>query len=248
MTSKVIRVVAPMLALGSAISVAQTTNRVSANAKGAAKLIVAQSEADVCQAPKPITNPGPGYTANDNVEQPKMTADLPSVVQTLERALECYQAVAQVKDDTQPKGLPKLTSAAMDFKATTGKTVGFTFSVFVFKIGASREKDVTDELTFTYAVPKVVLPHDANGFVKFKPVPQDLYKELVKEVQAAAAAAQAQSTALGMPLSKVGVLVSYGIKFDGNVSINVPVQLVTIGGNGDYNKNNTQTITLQFGQ
>ncbi len=70
------------------------------------------------------------------------------------------------KDSTQPKGLPKLSSAVMDFKTTTGKTVGFTFSVFVFKVGASREKDVTDDLSFTYSVPKVVLPHDAQGLAK----------------------------------------------------------------------------------
>lgn len=248
MPNKVTRMIAPVVLIGTVICVAQTTSTVSSRGKAATKLIIAKSEADVCKTPKPIDKPGPGYRAPDKVKQPDLTADLPSVVKTVEQALECYQAVAQTTDEMQPKGLPTLSSAVMDFKATTGKTVGFTFSVFVFKIGASREKDVTDDLTFTYAVPKVILPHDAQGFVKVKPKPPALYEELVKEVQAAAAAAQAQSIALGMPLSKVTVLVSYGIKFDGNVSINVPVQLVTIGGNGDYNKNNTQTITLTFGQ
>jgi len=173
------------------------------------------------------------------------TADLPSVVQTVEHALECYQALAKTKDPMQPAGLPKLSSAAMDFKTTTGETVGFTFSVFVFKIGASREKDVTDDLTFTYGVPDATLPR-SFGLAKVTPAP--LYAELVKEVQAAARAALAQSTALGMPLRKVGITVAYGIKFDGSVSLNLPVELVTVGGNGDYNKNNTQTITLTFGQ
>jgi hypothetical protein len=132
----------------------------------------------------------------------------------------------------------------MDFKTTTGETAGFTFSVFVFKVGASREKDVTDDLSFTYSVPA---PPTSHGAFLAKPSPAPLYAELVKEVQAAARAAQAQSTALGMPLSKVGISVAYGIKFDGNVSLSVPIELVTIGGNGDYNKNNTQTITLSFG-
>ena len=83
----------------------------------------------------------------------------------------------------------------MDFKTTSGETVGFTFSVFVFKIGASREKDVTDDLSFTYSVPKppAIAPH----FGVSKPSPAPLYAELVKEVQAAARAAKAQSTALG---------------------------------------------------
>lgn len=198
---------------------------------------------DFCDAPK-LTPPGPGYTKNDIEDQPKDTVDLPSVVQTVEQALKCYQVLSGEKDPMQPKGLPKLNSVEMDFKTTTGKTVGFTFSIFVFKIGASREKDVTDELKFTYSVPKKIQLPKTVGLAKPAPVP--LYEELVKEVQAAARAAQTQSKVLGMPLSKVSVAVSYGIKFDGNIAINVPVQLVTIGGNGDYNKNNTQTITLSF--
>jgi hypothetical protein len=206
---------------------------------------VSDSETSICNPPDPIVSPGPGYKASDLDKQPSQTADLPSVVQTVERALECYQALAETKDPMQPDGLPKLSSVVMDFKTTTGKTIGFSFSIFVFKIGASREKDVTDDLTFTYAVKPVTVP---KTFGREKKQPAPLYAELVKEVQAAARAAKAQSTALGIPLSKVGIAVSYGIKFDGNVSINVPVQLVTIGGNGDYNKNNTQTITLTFGQ
>jgi hypothetical protein len=199
----------------------------------------------VCKPPSPITSPGPGYNKNEIDKQPMQTADLPSVVQTVEHALECYQALAKTKDPMQPDGLPRLSSAVMDFKTTTGETVGFTFSIFVFKVGASREKDVTDDLTFTYGVPDATLPR-TFGLAKATPAP--LYAELVKEVQAAARAAVAQSTALGMPLRKVGITVAYGIKFDGNISLNVPVELVTVGGNGDYNKNNTQTITLNFGQ
>jgi hypothetical protein len=34
--------------------------------------------------------------------------------------------------------------------------------------------------------------------------------------------------------------------FDGNVSINVPIQLVTLGASGDYKKNEAQTVTLTF--
>lgn len=194
-----------------------------------------------CTEPK-LTSPGPELKPADT---PKDTADLPSVVQTVEQALKCYQALSQGKDETQPKGLPKLSSAVMDFKTTTSKTAGFTFAIFVFKVGASREKDVTDDLQFKYSVPK---PPPALGANFAKPTPVPLYDELVKEVASAARAAQAQATALGMPLTQVQVTVAYGIKFDGNISVNVPVQLVTIGGNGDYNKNNTQTITLIFGQ
>jgi len=198
---------------------------------------------DVCGAPKPATAT---TSEKKNVkDQPEDTADLAAVVQLVDHALKCYQALSKDLDPLQPKGLPKISSAVMDFKTTTGKTLGFSFSIFVFKVGASREKDVTDDVSFTYSIPKVILP-PPKGFAK--PAPVDLFKELVKEVAAAASAAQAQSTALGLPLSKVQIQVSYGIKFDGNVGVNVPISLVTIGGNGDYNKNNTQTVTLTFGQ
>lgn len=198
---------------------------------------------EVCGAPKP-----PAAMASENKsgkDQPENTANLAAVVQLVDHALKCYQALSKDLDPSQPKGLPKISSVVLDFKTTTGKTVGFSFSIFVFKVGASREKDVTDDVSFTYSIPKAVAP-PAKGLAK--PAPVDLFKELVKEVAAAASAAQAQSTALGMPLSKVQVQVSYGIKFDGNVGVSVPISLVTIGGNGDYNKNNTQTITLTFGQ
>ena len=84
------------------------------------------------------------------------------------------------------------------------------------------------------------------GFSVKTPAP--LFEELVSDIKSAAHAAQAQSKLLDMPLSKVSITISYGIKFDGNLSLNVPVQLVTIGGNGDYNKNNTQSLTVTFGQ
>jgi hypothetical protein len=62
----------------------------------------------------------------------------------------------------------------------------------------------------------------------------------VKEVEAAAHVAATQSSLLGLPLDKVGVTVSYCVKYDVNAAVTVPIQLVTISGNGDYNKNNTQ--------
>src|SRR5690349_15810036 len=213
----------------------------------ASPVCMAQQEAiateNVCGAPKPATAIA---SVNKNLnEQPAGTADLAAVVQLVDHALKCYQALSKDLDPLQPKGLPKISSAVMDFKTTTGKTVGFSFSIFIFKVGASREKDVTDEVSFTYSIPKVILP-PTQGLAK--PAPVDLFKELVKEVAAAASAAQTQSTALGLPLSKVQIQISYGIKFDGNVGVSVPISLVTVGGNGDYNKNNTQTITLTFGQ
>src|SRR5215472_11386947 len=83
-----------------------------------------------CDSPK-LASAEAGYRAEDVKEQPKETADLPSVVRTVEQALKCYQALSGEKDPLHPKGLPKLNSVQLDFKTTTGKTVGFSFSIFV---------------------------------------------------------------------------------------------------------------------
>src|ERR1700721_986450 len=93
-----------------------------------------------CNDPK-LAAPGPAYQTKNIEKTPDKTAHLPAVRQTVEQALKCYQAMSQEKDPLQPKGLPKISSAVMDFKTTTGKTVGFTFSIFLFKMGAAGRKD-----------------------------------------------------------------------------------------------------------
>ena len=94
----------------------------------------------------------------------------------------------------QRAGVPRLSSAVIVFKTTCGETVAFTFPIFVFKMGASREKDVTDDLSFTYSVPRLLA---VTSYLRGqRPSPAPLYAELVKEGQAAA---RAQSTALCMP-------------------------------------------------
>jgi hypothetical protein len=197
-----------------------------------------------CSEPK-LAAPGPGYQKSDIKEQPKDTADLPSVVATVEQALRCYQAMTLETDPLHPKGLSQLSSVVLDFKTVTGKTVGFTFSVFVFKIGGSREKDVTNDISFTYSVPKPAVV-GTKSLTHVAPVP--LFEQLVTDIQAAAATAQAKSSVLGIPLGKVQITIAYGIKFDGSGGVNIPISLVTFGPNFDYNKNNTQTLTLTFGQ
>jgi hypothetical protein len=158
------------------------------------------------------------------------------------QALQCYQVVAN-KNIVQPAGLPKISSASLDFKTATATTTGFSLSVFIFKIGASVEKDTTNDVTFTYSPPK---PQPPTGFAK--PIPPSMFAQLINEIEAASQAAQAQSTMLNLPLSKVQVQVAFGIKYDGQGSVSVPIQFVTLGPSIDHNKNNTQTITLTFGQ
>ena len=68
-----------------------------------------------------------------SVDQPPGTADLPSVIASVKAAMQCYQ-------DNRGDGadaLPKLMSAAFDFKTATGLVGGLSFSIFIFKFGAS---------------------------------------------------------------------------------------------------------------
>jgi len=201
---------------------------------------------DPCSEPK-VASPAGEYVTVQNATKDKKTrtVDFPTVLQTVNQALTCYQLLAN-KNIIQPAGLPKISSAALDFKTATATTTGFSLSVFIFKIGASVEKDTTNDVTFTYAPPKPTPPAGVHGITK--PTPPSMFEQLVNQIEAASQAAQAQSTMLGLPLSKVQVQVAYGIKYDGNGSVSVPIQLVTLGPSIDHNKNNTQTITLTFGQ
>jgi hypothetical protein len=174
-----------------------------------------------------------------NVQQPKGTADLASVIASVKAAMQCYQ-------DNRGNGadaLPKLTSAAFDFKTTTGTVGGLTFSIFIFKFGASKEKDTVNDLTLTYSLPPP--PKSIANRVKSKP--QQLSDALANEILAAANAVRTSQSVLGLPLSKVSVNVQFGIKFDGNASLSLPVELVTLGPNIDHNVTNTQSVTLTFG-
>jgi hypothetical protein len=188
--------------------------------------------------PKPVIPDSQKLDPKAVTDQPKDTADLPSVVASVKAAVECYQN----NRGSGPDALPALSSAVFDFKTTTGTVGGLSLNLFIVKIGGSVEKDTVNDLTFTYSIPAPVV---ARGVKK---PPQGLSDALANDILAAARAAKPSLTVLGLTLSKVTINVQYGIKIDGNVSLNVPVALVTIGPNADRNKNSTQSATLTFGK
>jgi hypothetical protein len=169
---------------------------------------------------------------------PPHTADLPSVVASVEAAINCYQANRGLGTDA----LPPLSSVLLEFKTTTGTVGGLTLSIFIFKLGASHEKDTINDLSLTYALKPSVQRGNANK------APRSLSDSLANGILAAASAVKAAPTVSGLPVSKVSVNVQFGIKNDGNISLNIPVQLVTLGPSYDRNKNDTQSVTLTFGQ
>jgi hypothetical protein len=116
------------------------------------------------------------------VQQPKGTADLQPVVASVEAAIECYQANRGSGSDA----LPPLNSAVLNFKTTTGTVGGLTLSIFIFKLGASHEKDTINELELTYSVK----PPPPRGRLK-NIAPQSLSDSLANGILAAASAVKA---------------------------------------------------------
>lgn len=191
---------------------------------------------------KPASCPAPQVSGTPPIAAagaPSGTADLNSVITSVTTALRCYE-------DTRgsgPDALPHLQQAQFDFKTTTGKIGGVTVSFFIFKLGASKENDTTNQLSFTYSLPK---PAGAGHALKFAKPPQLLTDALVADIQSAAAAVKARAKIDNLTFSKLTITLQYGVQFDGNVAVNVPVQLVTIGASYDGKRNDVQTITLTF--
>ena len=82
--------------------------------------------------------------------------------------------------------------------------------------------------------------------MKTKRNPQLLSDDIVARMQAAASAVKEAAKMGDLNFNQLDVKIQFGIKNDGSVAASVPVQLVTIGPNIDYNKNDVQTVTLSF--
>lgn len=196
----------------------------------------ASNEPTKCPVPE-ASNANPAK----DIAAPPGTADLDSVLTTVSAALKCYQD----NRGTGPDSLPPLQQAQFDFKTTTGKVGGITVSFFIFKLGASKEKDTSNQLSFTYALPKKK-PEGGGQALRLAKPPKPLADALVADIQSAAAAVKLRAKLDKLSFSKLTVTLQYGIQFDGNIGVNVPIQLVTLGASYDAKRNDVQTVTLTF--
>jgi len=173
--------------------------------------------------------------------KPTDTVPLDQVIKQVQLALDEYQSHL----GQGPAALPALSSAEFDFKTTIGTTVSGGVSIFIFKFGASRERDTVNDVTYTYAPIKPEVP--ASGLQSNEP-PPSLKDELAKTIQLAAATVKGSATAAGLPFSKLVVNLQYGVKWDVNAAGTAPVSFVTINLGGDRNKNTVQSVKLTFGK
>jgi hypothetical protein len=176
------------------------------------------------------TCPAPGTTGR------KDAVPLCVVVSQVTSALTRYQSSL----GSGSNALPPLSKAEFDFKTAAVTTVGAKISLFVFTIGGSHEKDVTNDITFTYALPKpkpgAVAPH----------ITATLEDQLYATIRGAAEQVQMAQKVGNVPFTSLEITVQFCVKWDGNAGVNAPISLITVGLNGDKSRNTTQSVKLTF--
>jgi hypothetical protein len=175
---------------------------------------------------------------NDNL------VPLSLVVCEVQHALDTYQADPEVE---RQHALPKLLTADFDFKTVldTKGTIGI--SILIFKIGASYEKQTTNDVDFQYE-PKSRHKVEANLLP-----PKNFQEELIDTIKAAAKAKQEQEKVQSLskdPLvfKQLGVTLSFGVTKDINVGAAIPIHLVTLSPGLDHSKNSVQSVKLVFAE
>jgi len=150
-----------------------------------------------------------------------------------------------VAEDWDP--LPPVLSADFDFKTVvdTKGTLGIGF--YIFKIGGSYDKQTTNDVDFQYA-PKSL----AKGLVAAKRA-VSFQEELFKTIKNAAKAIKDEQVK-PVPTDEKNTLVfkqltitlSYGVTWDINGGITVPINIVTLTAQLDRSKNAVQSVKLVF--
>ena len=176
------------------------------------------------------TCPAPGAAGQ------KDAVPLCAVVTQVTSALARYQSSLGSGADA----LPPLSKAEFDFKTAAVTTTGAKISLFVFTIGGSHEKDVTNDVTFTYALPKpkpsALAPHTT----------ETLEDQLYATIRGAAEQVQMAQKVGNVPFTSLEINLQFCVKWDGNAGVNAPISLITVGLNGDKSRNTTQSVKLTF--
>jgi hypothetical protein len=170
---------------------------------------------------------------------------LAEVVKQVTSAIQEYESSVPVGENS----LPSLSSAVFDFKTVTKKSIGGSIQVLVFKFGASRENDVTNEVTFTYKPKPVRETPKLFDKSRHPPTPPPLFKdELAQTIQSAAKAIKDAGSVADLPLDQLTVNLQFGVTWDIGPGGQATISIVTVGLSGDINKNTVQSVKLVFGR
>ena len=164
---------------------------------------------------------------------------LDAVIAQVTSALERYQASLGTGKNAQPP----LKSAVFDFKTTAERSSGFQINLLIFTIGGSKQTDVVNEVTFSYAAPRAgeaALGRAAEA--------ESVEDELLATIQGAGRAIGAGAAAVGgVPFSQLSVTLQYGVKRSVGAGGKAVISLVTVGLKGDKDVNAVQSLKLIFG-
>lgn len=166
---------------------------------------------------------------------------LSRVVCEVEQALDAYQQ----SDDVDKGVLPKLATADFDFKTVVDTKGGPTINLFIFKFGATVEKQDTNEVDFQY-IPKSLLKTAFEG-TRTKSLQQELLDTIRSSAKAIVEQTKDPAPAKDpLVFKQLSVTVSYGVTWDVNAGINAPISLVTLGASIDHSRNNVQQVKVVF--
>jgi len=202
---------------------------------------------DPCKALVTENQPAPPPDAKGKKPKPKKDKDVNNLVPLglaiceVQRALDAYQ-----EDPTVVTGeLPKLLTADFDFKTVLDTKASFGISILVFKIGASYDKQTTNDVDFQYE------PKSRHKGPAAAALPKNFQQELIDTIKAAAKAKEEQEKVKKtskdpLVFKQLSVTLGYGVTWDVNGSASVPISIVTLGPGLDHSKNSVQTVKLVF--
>lgn len=177
------------------------------------------------------------------------TVALSEVIAATESALNDYQTYALSADGIKD-GIPPLATADFDFKTVVDTKGGFSINLLIFTIGATHEKQQTNELDFQY------VPHVHKQLLEYfafegGTAPKTLYQEIVDTLKESAkeikkAADQPSTGTTQLDLCQLTLALSFGVTTDVQGGIKAPIQMVTISSSLDHSKNNVQQVKLAF--
>jgi hypothetical protein len=175
------------------------------------------------------------------------TVPLEQVIAVTEMALNDYQAQA-VASQGKTTEFPALATADFDFKTVVDIKGGGGINLFVFTLGATKDKQTTTDLDFQYA-PHPAQPVETQSFGKDT---KTLYQALIDTLTESSKAienANATTAAPGQPsldFCQLSITLSFGVTTDIQGGVKVPFQLITVSGSLDRSKNNVQQVKLVF--
>jgi hypothetical protein len=137
--------------------------------------------------------------------------------------------------------LPLLRNAVFEFKTTAKKTTGFSVDLFIFKFGSSHEKDVVNDVKFTYKASNTTGTTEA---IEHSTVTTE--NDLTATIKAAALALSKSPTVAGLPFDQLVITLQFGVTWQVGASGSWTYSFVTVGLSGSKNTNTLQTVTLTF--